>query len=88
MLTGTITVSPVVTVSDLDKDGRMTDTTTNATATPEEQLARFRARRDLSVVQPKGSLALVTTQWVDSEQTIWGVPGMWAPLPAGSLASA
>jgi uncharacterized protein (DUF1684 family) len=80
---GTITVSPVVTVSDLDKDGRMTDTTTNATATPEDLLARFRARRDLSVVQPKGSLALVTTQWVDSEQTIWGVPGVWAPLPAG-----
>lgn len=61
----------------------MTDTTTTAPATPEERLARFRSRRDLAVVQPKGSLALVTTQWVDSEQTIWGVPGVWAPLPAG-----
>ena len=59
----------------------MTDTTT--TTSPEQRLATFRERRDLAVVQPKGSLALVTTQWVDSEQTIWGVPGTWAPLPAG-----
>ncbi|MHA6694557.1 DUF1684 domain-containing protein [Homoserinimonas sp. A520] len=62
----------------------MTDTTTTTTTTPEERLATFRQRRDLAVVQPKGSLALVTTQWVDSEQTIWGVPGTWAPLPAGA----
>jgi uncharacterized protein (DUF1684 family) len=61
----------------------MTDTTTTVAATPEERLATFRQRRDLAVVQPKGSLALVTTQWVDSEQTIWGVPGSWAPLPEG-----
>src|SRR5690554_5925763 len=61
----------------------MTDTTTTAATTPEERLATFRRRRDLAVVQPKGSLALVTTQWVDSEQTIWGVPGTWAPPPAG-----
>src|SRR5687767_4493009 len=81
--TGTITVSPMVTVSDLDKDGRMTDTTTTTATTLEERLATFRQRRDLAVVQPKGSLALVTTQWVDSEQPIWGVPGTWAPLPAG-----
>lgn len=50
---------------------------------PEDLLATFRERRALSVVQPTGSLALVNTQWVDSEQTIWGVPGVWAPLPAG-----
>jgi uncharacterized protein (DUF1684 family) len=50
---------------------------------PEELLATFRERRELSVVQPTGSLALVNTQWVDAEQTIWGVPGVWAPLPAG-----
>jgi len=61
----------------------MTDTTTTTTPTPEQRLATFRERRDLAVVQPKGNLALVTTQWVDSEQTIWGVPGTWAPLPAG-----
>lgn len=53
------------------------------TIAPEAQLATFRERRELSVVQPTGSLALVNTQWVDAEQTIWGVPGLWAPLPAG-----
>ena len=58
----------------------MTDT---ATPTPESQLATYHERRELSVVQPKGSLALVNTQWIDSEQTIWGVPGTWAPLPEG-----
>jgi uncharacterized protein (DUF1684 family) len=71
----------LVSVSDLDKDGTMTDTTT--ATTDQEQLAVFRQRRDLAVVQPKGNLALVNTQWVDSEQTIYGVPGVWAPLPAG-----
>ena len=59
----------------------MTDTTT--VNTPESQFETFHSRRELSVVQPKGSLALVNTQWIDSEQTIWGVPGTWAPLPAG-----
>lgn len=53
------------------------------TVTPDAQLATFRERRALSVVQPTGSLALVNTQWVDTEQAIWGVPGLWAPLPAG-----
>lgn len=60
----------------------MTDT---ATISPEEKLATYRARRELSVVQPTGSLALVNTQWVDSEQTIYGVPGRWAPAPEGGL---
>ena len=60
----------------------MTETATTTT-TEEEQLAVFRQRRDLAAVQPKGNLALVNTQWVDSEQTIYGVPGVWAPLPAG-----
>ncbi|MDQ1578427.1 MAG: uncharacterized protein QOE21_1114 [Microbacteriaceae bacterium] len=59
----------------------MTDTTT--TTTPEDLLAIYRQRRELAVVQPKGSLALVNTQWVDSEQPIYGVPGVWAPLPSG-----
>ena len=53
------------------------------TVAPDAQLATFRERRALSVVQPTGSLALVNTQWVDAEQAIWGVPGLWAPLPAG-----
>ena len=60
----------------------MTETTTPE-ASPQERLAVFRERRNLMVAQPKGSLALTTTQWVDTEQTIWGVPGTWAPLPEG-----
>ena len=59
----------------------MTDTTT--TPTPEALLATYHERRELSVVQPLGSLALVNTQWIDSEQTIYGVPGRWAPLTEG-----
>ncbi|MEO8094555.1 MAG: DUF1684 domain-containing protein [Pseudolysinimonas sp.] len=62
----------------------MTDTATS-TATPEQLFATYHARREESVVQPKGNLALVNTQWVDSEQTIWGVPGRWAPAPEGGL---
>ncbi|MEO7122059.1 MAG: DUF1684 domain-containing protein [Lacisediminihabitans sp.] len=52
-------------------------------ATPEQQFAIFHERRNLAVVQPRGNLALVNTQWVDSEQTIYDVPGVWAPLAAG-----
>lgn len=57
--------------------------TATATTTPESQLALFRSRREQSVVQPKGNLALVNTQWIDSEQPVYGVPGLWGPLPAG-----
>jgi uncharacterized protein (DUF1684 family) len=60
---------------------RMTETATTPTAA--EQYATYHSRRELSVVQPKGSLALVNTQWIDSEQTIYGVPGVWAPLAKG-----
>jgi len=74
-------VSLVVDTIETDKDGRMTDTA--PATTPEALLATYHERRELSVVQPTGSLALVNTQWIDSEQTIWGVPGTWAPLPAG-----
>ena len=58
----------------------MTDT---ATPTPEARLATYHERRAMAVTQPLGSLALTNTQRIDSEQTIWGVPGTWAPLPAG-----
>ena len=61
----------------------MTDETT-----PESLLAVYRERRELAVVQPKGNLALVNTQWVDGEQTIWGVPGTWAPASGGLLVTA
>jgi uncharacterized protein (DUF1684 family) len=43
----------------------------------------YHERRELAVVQPLGSLALVNTQVIDSEQPVWGVPGRWAPLPEG-----
>lgn len=58
----------------------MTDT---ATSSHESELAIFRERRDQAVTAPKGNLALVNTQWIDSEQPVWNVPGTWAPLPAG-----
>lgn len=59
----------------------MTDTAT--TQTPEQRLATYHQRREMAVTQPQGSLALVNTQQVDSEQTIWGVPGRWAPVEGG-----
>lgn len=57
--------------------------TETETSTPEDLFRTYHERRELAVVQPQGNLALVNTQWVDSEQTIYGVPGVWAPLPAG-----
>jgi len=54
-----------------------------AAATPEDQLATYRRRREQSVVQPRGNLALANTQWVDSPQPVYGVPGLWSPLPEG-----
>lgn len=68
---------------DFTKNGKCMSTSA-PTVTPADQLATYHQRRELSVVQPKGSLALVNTQWIDSEQTIWGVPGTWAPLPKGA----
>lgn len=56
-----------------------------APTTPEERYRVFRERRDLAAVQPQGPLALVNTQWIDVEQSVWGVPGTWAPAPAGGL---
>ena len=43
----------------------------------------FHSRREAQVREPFGSLALILTQWVDSEQTVWGIPGTWAPRPDG-----
>jgi uncharacterized protein (DUF1684 family) len=59
----------------------MTDTET--ATSPADLWRTYHERRELAVQQPLGSLALVNTQIVDSEQTVWGVPGRWAPLPAG-----
>lgn len=64
----------------------MTDTATapaSAPATPAERYDRFHARREQVVQLPTGPLALVNTQWVGEQQTIWGVPGTWAPAPQG-----
>jgi uncharacterized protein (DUF1684 family) len=52
------------------------------------RLAAFHAAREEQAVAPQGPLALVNTQWVDSEQTIWGVPGRWAPAEGGLAVSA
>ncbi|MGV8876019.1 MAG: DUF1684 domain-containing protein [Rhodoglobus sp.] len=65
----------------------MTDTATPA-LTAEAKLANFRQRRDLAVVQQNGNLALTNTQWVDGEQTIWSVPGLWAPHVDGLTVAA
>lgn len=49
----------------------------------QDAFAVFRQRRDLAAVLPQGPLALTNTQWVDIEQTIWGVAGTWAPRTDG-----
>ncbi|MGL4339300.1 MAG: DUF1684 domain-containing protein [Rhodoglobus sp.] len=62
----------------------MTDATTAPPVSSlHASLADFHSRREASVVQAKGNLALVNTQWVSSEQTAWGVPGLWAPVEGG-----
>ncbi|MCR8671201.1 DUF1684 domain-containing protein [Agrococcus sp. HG114] len=62
----------------------MTDaavTTPDATV-PESHLV-FRRKRDLSVRGPQGAVALVTTAWISEPTEVEGVPGTWAPSPAG-----
>lgn len=58
-----------------------------ARAATKADLAAFRARRQRAVVTPQGNLALVNTQWITGDpalgQPVWGVPGVWSPLPAG-----
>lgn len=63
----------------------MTDTATapQAELSPEERFSRFHTRREQAVAAPQGFLALVNTQWVDEPQTVWGVPGTWAPRTDG-----
>ena len=57
--------------------------TETQTTDAEQQFAAYHERRELAVVQPRGNLALVNTQWIDSEQTVWGVSGKWAPASKG-----
>jgi len=49
----------------------------------QRELDRFHALRARHVTGARGPLALVQTQWVDHEQTVWGVAGSWAPAPGG-----
>ena len=48
-----------------------------------DKFALFHSRRETQATEPFGSLALVLTQWLDSEQSVWGVPGTWGPRPDG-----
>lgn len=52
--------------------------------TAAERFAHFHSRREAMAAEPMGSLALILTQWVDAEQSIWGVPGVWAPTHDGA----
>jgi uncharacterized protein (DUF1684 family) len=63
---------------------------TSAPLTPydEDALESFRVARHRIVTSPQGALALVNTQWISRSngmagESVWGVPGTWAPLPAG-----
>jgi uncharacterized protein (DUF1684 family) len=62
--------------------------TATAPADPRDILTRYRQRREQAVTAPKGSLALVNTQWITGDpeapaQPVWGIPGLWLPLPDG-----
>ncbi len=48
-----------------------------------DRFTNFHARREAQVKEPMGSLALVLTQWIDAPQSVWGVPGTWAPRVDG-----
>jgi uncharacterized protein len=79
--------TPTATTTTAQHGAATTQTETVAPKDPREVLAVYRERRAMAVTQPKGSLALVNTQWIsgdpDSAQPIWGVPGLWAPLAHG-----
>lgn len=62
----------------------MTDTATAPAApAPADRRAAFHTARERAAASAKGFLALVNTQWVDEPQTVWGVPGTWAPRVDG-----
>jgi hypothetical protein len=61
----------------------VTDTATAPAPSAAERAERFHAAREQAVQTAQGFLALTNTQWVGEEQTIWGVPGTWAPREAG-----
>jgi uncharacterized protein (DUF1684 family) len=57
--------------------------TSTSTSAAEADFLRFRQARHRYVTSPQGPLALVSTTEIDSERSIEGVPGVWAPNPAG-----
>ena len=67
----------------------MTDTAastdTSTPTDPAELLANFHSRREYSVIQPNGNLALVNTQWITdaAPQSVWAASGTWSALPSG-----
>jgi uncharacterized protein (DUF1684 family) len=61
----------------------MSDTVNTENPDSVELDRRLKARRVENATGPFGALALVNTQWIDSEQPIWGVPGLWSPAPGG-----
>lgn len=65
------------------RGGWLNTSVTDTLTAEAEAWKTYHERRELAVVQPLGSLALVNTQIIDSEQPVWGVPGRWAPLPEG-----
>ncbi|MBK5238331.1 MAG: DUF1684 domain-containing protein [Actinomycetales bacterium] len=70
----------------------MTDsssTISSAPQSPEEVYTTFRARRHEMSRLPQGSLALINTQWfygpAGEQESVWGVPGLWAARAEGEL---
>jgi uncharacterized protein (DUF1684 family) len=55
---------------------------------PMSQLAVFQDKRRKAVTSPQGALALANTQWIDREQTVWSVPGVWGPADGGLVVKA
>ncbi|TFC18932.1 DUF1684 domain-containing protein [Cryobacterium algoritolerans] len=55
---------------------------------PDALVDAARRQRASAVIAPQGNLALMNTQWITGDvgvsQPIWGVPGLWSPLPIGS----
>ncbi|PJJ63310.1 DUF1684 domain-containing protein [Compostimonas suwonensis] len=63
-------------------------TSTETGNDPRAELDAFHERRRRAVTSRQGNLALVNTQWITGDpdaaaQPVWGVPGLWSPLPKG-----
>lgn len=43
----------------------------------------FAEKRNASLVLPKGPLGVIATEWVETERTIWALPGNWKPRKDG-----